>query len=107
MSPIEEREWTRDFLSLYLLKLTSRLQKSNESGPKRYKVRVLDKDHELLEREIPGSDPKMEWAGLDGHELQFRSEHRPRARYLNYEFCVSMLRRFHHHLIVKEIITKS
>lgn len=68
----------------------------HESNPKRYKVRVLDKDHKLMEGEIPGSDSTMDWADLDGQELRFRSEHRPQAQYLYYSYCVSMLRRSHH-----------
>lgn len=76
----------------------------HESNPKRYKVRVLDRNQKLMEGEIPGSDPKMEWADLDGHELQFRSDHRPRARYLYYSYCVSMLRRSHHQGKHEEIL---
>ena len=76
----------------------------HKSALKRYQVRVLDKDHSLMQGEIPWSDPKMEWADLDGHELQFRSEHRPRARYLYYSYCVSMLRRSHHQGKQEEIL---
>ncbi len=76
----------------------------HKSGPKRYQLRVLDKNNSLMQEEIPGSDPKMEWADLDGQELQFRSEHRPRARYLYYCYCVSMLRRCHHQGKHEEIL---
>ena len=69
----------------------------HKSALKRYQMRVLDKDHLHMHGEISGSDPKMEWADLDGHELQFRSEHRLRAQYLYYSYCVSLLRRSHHH----------
>lgn len=45
---------------------------------------------------VPGSSPKTNWAQLDGRELGFLSDHRPRARYLYYSYCVAMLRRAHH-----------
>ena len=56
------------------------------SHPKRYKIRVLDKSH----------NPKSNWAQLDGRELGFVSDHRPRARYLHYIYCVAVLRRAYH-----------
>ncbi len=66
------------------------------SHPKRYKIRVLDKNHKEMLEVIPGSNPKTIWAQLDGRELKFLSDHRPRARYLYYAYCVAMLRRAHH-----------
>ena len=66
------------------------------SHPKRYKIRVLDKNHKDMLELIPGSNPKTNWAQLDGRELQFLSDHRPRARYLYYAYCVAILRRAHH-----------
>ncbi|MCJ1348914.1 hypothetical protein MMC31_007147 [Peltigera leucophlebia] len=50
----------------------------HKSNPKRYKLRVLDKADKMMEGNIP--DPKITWTDLDGSELQFRSDHRPRAR---------------------------
>lgn len=64
------------------------------SHPKRYKIRVLDKDHKEMLELVPGS--RTNWAQLDGRELRFLSDHRPRARYLYYAYCVAMLRRAHH-----------
>lgn len=86
MRPIEDRRMDKGLFVIVPFAIDESAAEVNawhEPGPKLYKVQVLDKDHELLEREIPGSAPKMEWADLDGHGLQFRSEHRPRARYLN------------------------
>lgn len=68
----------------------------HESSPKRYKLRVLDETDKMMKESIPGTDTKIKWTDLDGRELQFRSNHRPRARYLYYSYCVSMLRRSHH-----------
>lgn len=73
----------------------------HESDPKRYKVRVLGKNHNLMKGEIPGSAPQIEWADLDGRD---RSDHRPRARYLYYNYCVAMLRRAHHQGKHEEIL---
>ncbi len=66
------------------------------SHPKRYKIRVLDKSHKEMLEVVPGSNPKTNWAQLDGRELGFLSDHRPRARYLYYSYCIAMLRRAHH-----------
>lgn len=33
----------------------------HKSDPKRYQLRVLDKNNSLMQEEIPGADPKMEW----------------------------------------------
>lgn len=68
----------------------------HRSHPKRYKTRVLDKGHKEMLEVIPGSNPKINWAKLDGRELEFLSGHRPRTRYLYYAYCVAMLRRAHH-----------
>ncbi len=68
----------------------------HESILKRYKVRVLNRDDKEMTQFIPGSNPPKEWFKLDGDELIFLSDHRPRARYLYYHYCVSMLRRSHH-----------
>lgn len=54
------------------------------SHPKRYKIRVLDKSYKEMLEVVPGSNPKFNWAQLDGRELGFLSDHRPRARYLYY-----------------------
>lgn len=69
----------------------------HESNPKRYKVRVLEENDKLMREFIPGSEPRKQWFRLDGQELIFRSNHRPRARYLYYHYCYSMLHRSHHH----------
>ncbi len=54
----------------------------HKSNPKQYKLRVLDKTDKMMGGRIPNTDPRITWTELDGRELQFRSDHRPRARYL-------------------------
>ena len=57
---------------------------------------MLDETDKMMKGSIRGTNPKIKWTDLDGRELQFRSDHRPRARYLYYSYCVSMLQRSHH-----------
>lgn len=66
------------------------------SQPKQYKIRVLEKRNKEMLEFVPGSYPKISWANLDGRELEFLTDHRPRVRYLYYAYCVAMLRRAHH-----------
>lgn len=47
------------------------------NGISRYSVRVLDKGHKEMLEVIPDSKPKINWAQLDGRELEFLSYHRP------------------------------
>jgi hypothetical protein len=39
------------------------------------------------------TDTLKTWNELDGQRVQFLSNHRPRARYLYFHYCVSILRR--------------
>lgn len=59
--------------------------------PERYEIRVLDRDGQGMENFISVSS-ELKWSDLDGRELQFRSDHRPRARYLYFHYCASVLR---------------
>lgn len=74
------------------------------SHPKKNKIRVFDKNHKEMLEVIPGSNPKTNWAQLDGRKLQFLSDHQPRARYLYYAYCVTMLRRAHHQVEHEHIL---
>ncbi|KAL9584794.1 MAG: hypothetical protein Q9212_001896 [Teloschistes hypoglaucus] len=51
--------------------------------PKEYKIRIPDRDAEEM---------KERW-GLDGQKVDFRNNHRPRARYLYWQFAVALLRK--------------
>ena len=70
------------------------------SDPREYKVRVLNPTHTLMEQKIPGTDKT--WVELDNQRLQFKTNFRPRARYLYFAYCAAMLRRSFggHHLEV-------
>lgn len=65
---------------------------------KRYEVRVLDKDHKLMEREIPASDLKKNWSGQIQTDMSSDSEASivlERDIYIT-TIVLSMLRRSHH-----------
>ncbi|OAX77751.1 hypothetical protein ACJ72_07946 [Emergomyces africanus] len=64
-----------------------------ESEPKDYKLRIVDRDPVKLNMStafVPGSGTT--WKDLDGKKLDFRSDFRPRARYLYYHYCLQILR---------------
>ena len=61
------------------------------SDPREYKIRVLNPDHDLMKRLISGTD-KI-WADLDNERMKFKTNFRPRARYLYFAYCAAMLRR--------------
>lgn len=61
------------------------------SNPKEYRIRVLHPDAAEMKRLINlGSD--VRWADLDNKRLQWRANFRPRARYLYWSYCETMLR---------------
>lgn len=68
--------------------------------PKPYKTRVLDPDGKGMDVYLPGGKGHFSCKGerkryrdLDNKPLSFRSNHRPRARYLYWRYCTSMLRK--------------
>lgn len=71
----------------------------NASDPKEYKIRVLNKDDPLMHRAftIDGPKQKEKWIDLDGRRVAFRTNYRPRARYLYFHYCCSILRRSWNH----------
>ena len=62
-----------------------------EQEPKEYKLKIIDRDPAKLNRIIPELG-ETRWMDLDGKKLDFRSEFRPRARYLYWNFCLQILR---------------
>ena len=60
------------------------------SDPKEYKIRVLNPKHPLMKDHILNTN--THWAELDNHRLQFKTNFRPRARYLYFAYCEAMLR---------------
>ena len=61
------------------------------SDPKEYKIRVLNPEHPSMTRKVFLRG--ITWAALDNERLQFKTNFRPRARYLYFTYCVAMLRR--------------
>ena len=61
------------------------------SDPKMYKIRVTDPKAAGMSAEIDVGDPRT-WNDLDGEELSFRNNFRPRARYVYFMYCCTMLR---------------
>ena len=62
------------------------------SDPREYKIRVLNPGHDSMTRLISGTD--QIWAELDNERLSFKTNFRPRARYLYFAYCAAMLRRY-------------
>ncbi|KAL8661211.1 MAG: hypothetical protein Q9202_005813 [Teloschistes flavicans] len=69
------------------------------SEPKAYKIRVLDSKPKEMTMFLPvgcalhqPSGRRRCWWELDNQSVQFSSRHRPRARYLYWQFAVALLR---------------
>ena len=61
--------------------------------PKEYKIRVVDSKRQEMQQYISPSSQET-WNDLDGRRVTFfKSNFRPRARYLYFLYCVTMLRR--------------
>ena len=61
------------------------------SDPREYKTRVLNPGDVSMKRLIPGTD-KL-WADLDNERMKFKTNFRPRPRYIYFAYCAAMLRR--------------
>ena len=63
------------------------------SEPKEYKIRVINPRAKGMDCFHPGYvNPRETWNDLDGKKVQFLSDHRPRARYLYWQYCKAVLR---------------
>ena len=60
------------------------------SYPKRYKIRVTDPKASGMSAKIDVGDPRT-WIDLDGEEVSFRNNFRPREGYLYFMYCCTML----------------
>lgn len=60
--------------------------------PKEYQIRVLEPDVKEMNLFISTYSNKK-WKELDGQPVTFKSSFRPRARYLYFHYCVTILRR--------------
>ena len=65
----------------------------SESEPKEYKIRVMNHRAKGMDWAHPGYIHRNQtWNNLDGKKVQFSSDHRPRARYLYWQYCKTVLR---------------
>ena len=62
------------------------------TSPKEYKIKILAKDAPGMECYISENSTST-WVELDGRRLQFKSDLRPRGRYLYFLYCSTILRR--------------
>ena len=68
------------------------IQSWHQNEPKRYKIRVVDRSGKGMEVFFDDAETKR-WYEIDNQEIHFPSLHRPRARYLYFHYCTTMLRR--------------
>ena len=65
----------------------------SRSDPKEYKIRVTNSEANKMNFYHPGGYRLQQtWNQLDGKKVNFSSAHRPHARYLYWQYCVTMLR---------------
>ena len=67
----------------------------SESEPKEYKIRVTNPKAKGMDHAHQGyvyANRKETWNDLDGRKVLFSSDHRPRARYLYWQYCKTVLR---------------
>lgn len=62
------------------------------SDPREYKIKILDFEHEAIDRATHCYDSRT-YRSFDNHRLTFRSNARPRARYVYWQYCLNMLMR--------------
>ena len=69
------------------------VERWSNSEPKEYKIRITNRGAKGMDKYHPGCvTPRQTWNELDGIKAQFSSDHRPRARYLYWQYCKTMLR---------------
>ena len=68
------------------------LDKWSKSEPKDFRIKVVNPGAKGMNRLHPGYFDRKTWNDLDGKRVQFSSDHRPRARYLYWQYCKTMLR---------------
>ncbi len=78
-----------------------------ESNPKEYKIRILDHKAKLMQMKLLETD--RTWQDLDGEAVKFKTDFRPRARYLYFAYCCAMLRQAHnqqHQVVTQQQLRK-
>ena len=71
---------------------TAQLNTWSNANIKEYKLRVLCPEKADMKKWLDISE-SSKWNDLDGQRVQFKSPHRPRARYLYWQFAVALLRK--------------
>ncbi|MCJ1269099.1 hypothetical protein MMC22_008988 [Lobaria immixta] len=65
----------------------------NASESTKYIIRVVDPEHPDMNHIIHSKVSSKRWKELDGQEVSFKSDFRPRARYFYFHYYPTMLRR--------------
>ncbi|KUJ13680.1 uncharacterized protein LY89DRAFT_736685 [Mollisia scopiformis] len=98
VSTVFENVWDEGFLAIVPAisdePSPEEVEAWEKSEPKEYKIRILNLEHKLAGKEIEPtlSGDTKKWRELHGEELTFRTEFRPRARYLYFHYCLQILR---------------
>lgn len=94
MSTQAEKFWDKDCFVLLVADDASieEFLAWHEREPKLYKIRVINPKDHLMDTPIGYVSDRV-WNGLDGEEVMFRSDFRPRAGYLYMRYYVAILRR--------------
>ncbi|KAL9011274.1 MAG: hypothetical protein Q9173_003865 [Seirophora scorigena] len=71
---------------------TSQMENWEQSSPRDYKILVLDPHHKLMTQKLNPYTSET-WADKHNQRVQFRSESRPRTRYLYFAYCETLLKR--------------
>ncbi|MCJ1379192.1 hypothetical protein MMC17_002292 [Xylographa soralifera] len=70
---------------------SEQIEQWNTASVKEYKLRILRPKEKGMDESCNYSSD-LTWKELDNQPVAFRSEYRPRARYLYYAYCVALLR---------------
>ena len=70
---------------------SEQIEEWNAASVKEYKIRILRPREKGMD-ELCAYSSDLTWKELENQPVTFRSEYRPRARYLYYAYCVALLR---------------
>ncbi|KAI4222249.1 MAG: hypothetical protein LQ349_007672 [Xanthoria aureola] len=65
---------------------------NHHDEPQNYKIRIFNPQGRDMDTLVNG-EGSVTWCELDGKRVSFRGKARPKARYLYYHYCVTMLRK--------------
>ena len=71
---------------------TAQLEAWTKAKIKEYKLRVLCPENANMKKYMDMTESRI-WNDLDGQRVLFKSDHRPRARYLYWQFAIALLRK--------------